>query len=141
MNKTLVSYFSASKVTKRKAEELAKEINGDLYEIIPKKPYTSEDLNWNNPQSRSSIEIKDKNFRPEIEEINININSYDTIYIGFPIWWAIAPNVIKTFMDKIDLSNKKIITFCTSRGSSLEPATKDLKATYPNANIENWRRL
>ena len=141
MNKTLVSYFSASGVTKRKANELASEVNGDLFEITPKQLYTDEDLNWNDSQSRSSIEIKDKTCRPEIEDITIDINSYDTIYVGFPIWWGIAPNVVKTFLDKIDLSNKKIITFCTSGGSSLNPATEDLKETYPNANIENGRRL
>lgn len=141
MNKTLVSYFSASGVTKRKANELASEVNGDLFEITPKQLYTDEDLNWNDSQSRSSIEIKDKNCRPEIEDITIDINSYDTIYIGFPIWWGIAPNVVKTFLDKIDLANKKIITFCTSGGSSLNPATEDLKETYPTANIENGRRL
>ena len=141
MSKVLVSYFSASGVTKRKAVELAKEVGGDLLEIVPKQIYTDEDLNWNNSDSRSSIEIKDKDLRPEIEDITININLYDTIYIGFPIWWGIAPNVVKSFMDKIDLSNKKIITFCTSGGSSLPPATKDLQETYPNANIENGRRL
>ena len=133
--------ISASGVTKRKAEDLAKEVNGDLFEIVPKEIYTDEDLNWNNSDSRSSIEIKDKNLRPEIEDITIDLNSYETIYVGFPIWWGIAPNVVKTFMDKIDLSNKRIITFCTSGGSSLPPATEDLQETYPNANIENGRRL
>ena len=141
MSKVLVSYFSASGVTKRKAEELAKEVNGDLFEIIPKQVYTSDDLNWTNSNSRTSIEIKDKELRPEIEEITIDVDSYDTIYIGFPIWWGIAPNVVKTFLDKIDLSNKKVITFCTSGGSSLPPATKDLQETYPNVSIENGRRL
>lgn len=141
MSKVLVSYFSASGITKRKAEIFAKEVEGDLFEIKPKQIYTDEDLNWNNSDSRSSIEIKDKNLRPEIEDITIDIDSYDIIYIGFPIWWGIAPNVVKTFMDKIDLSNKKIITFCTSGGSSLLPATEDLQETYPNANIENGRRL
>jgi len=141
MSKVLVSYFSASGVTKRKAEELAKDVNGDLYEIIPKQVYTDEDLNWNNSNSRSSIEIQNKDLRPEIADITIDLDSYDTIYVGFPIWWGIAPNVVKTFMDKIDLSNKKIITFCTSGGSSLPPATKDLQETYPNANIENGSRL
>ena len=141
MNKVLVSYFSASGVTKRKAEVLAKEVEGDLYEIIPKQIYTDDDLNWNNSNSRSSIEIKDKNLRPDIEDITIDLDAYETIYIGFPIWWGIAPNVVKTFMDKIDLSNKKIITFCTSGGSSLPPATQYLQETYPNAKIENGRRL
>ena len=123
------------------AEVLAKEVEGDLYEIIPKQIYTDDDLNWNNSNSRSSIEIKDKNLRPDIEDITIDLDAYETIYIGFPIWWGIAPNVVKTFMDKIDLSNKKIITFCTSGGSSLPPATQDLQETYPNAKIENGRRL
>ena len=141
MSKVLVSYFSATGVTKRKAEDLAKEVNGDFFEIIPKQIYTEEDLDWNNSDSRSSIEIKDKDLRPEIEDITINLDSYDIIYVGFPIWWGIAPNVVKTFMDKIDLSNKKIITFATSGGSSLPPATKDLQETYPNANIENGRML
>ena len=141
MSKILVSYFSASGVTRRKAEALAKEVNGDLFEIMPKQIYTDEDLNWHNSESRSSVEIKDINCRPEIEDITVDINSYDIIYIGFPIWWGIAPNVVKTFMDRIDLSNKKIITFCTSGGSSLTPATNDLQATYPSANIENGRRL
>ena len=141
MSKILVSYFSASGVTKRKAEALAQEVGGDLFEIMPKQIYTDADLNWTNETSRSSIEIKDKNCRPEINDINIDINSYDTIYIGFPIWWGIAPNVVKTFMDKIDLTNKKIITFCTSGGSPLDPATIDLQETYPNTNIESGRRL
>ena len=141
MSKVLVSYFSASGVTKRKAQELANEVNGDLFEIVPKQIYTDEDLNWNNEKSRSSIEIKDNNCRPEIADITIDIDSYDTIYVGFPIWWGIATNVIKSFLDKIDLFNKKIITFCTSGGSSLAPATKDLQETYQNANIESGRRL
>lgn len=137
MSKILISYFSASGVTRRKAKDLATKLNGDLYEITPKQLYTEDDLNWHNSNSRSSIEIKDKNCRPEIEDINIDINSYDTIYIGFPIWWGIAPNVVKTFIDKIDLTNKKIITFCTSGGSSLSPATEDLQETYSNLDIEN----
>lgn len=135
MSKILVSYFSASGVTKRVAQRIKEKTNGDIFEIIPKQIYTDEDLDWHNSESRSSIEIKDKTFRPEIENLNIDVSSYDIIYVGFPIWWGIAPNVVKTFLDNIDLSNKKIITFCTSGGSSLSPATEDLKETYPNANI------
>lgn len=141
MSKILVSYFSATGTTKMKAEKLAQEVNGDIFEIKPKQIYTDDDLNWSNQGSRSSVEMKDKNFRPEIEDITIDINSYDTIYIGFPIWWGVAPNIVKSFMDKIDLSNKKIITFCTSGGSSLTPATRDLQKTYPNVIIEEGRRL
>ncbi len=141
MNKTLVCYFSASGITRHKAKELANEVSGDLYEIIPKETYTDADLNWHDEDSRSSVEIKDSNCRPAIEDITIDVNNYNTIYIGFPIWWGIAPNVVKTFLDSIDLTNKRIITFCTSGGSPLEPATDDLQKTYPNANIESGRRL
>ena len=141
MNKTLVVYFSASGVTRIAAQTLATQLQADILEIIPKQRYTNEDLNWNNPSSRSSVEIKDLNCRPEIEDINVDTNSYDTIYVGFPIWWGIAPNVVKTFLDKVDLKNKKIITFCTSGGSSLEPATEDLKRTYSNVNIVSGKRM
>lgn len=137
----LIAYFSASGVTKNAAKKLSEEVSGTLYEIVPKELYTDEDLNWRNENSRSSIEIKDLNCRPEIEEINTNIDKYDTIYIGFPIWWGIAPNVVKTFLDKIDLTNKKIIVFCTSGGSSLQPAVDDLIKTYPNANIVAGKRI
>lgn len=141
MNKTLIVYFSASGVTKRAAQALATQLQSDILEIIPKQIYTNEDLNWNNPNSRSSIEIKDLNYRPEIEDINVDTNNYDTFYVLFPIWWWIAPNVVKTFLDKIDLTDKKIVTFCTSGGSPLEPATEDLKRTYPNINITSGRRI
>lgn len=141
MNKTLIVYFSASGVTKRAAQALATQLQSDILEIIPKQIYTDEDLNWNNPNSRSSIEIKDLNYRPEIEDIKVDINNYDTLYILFPIWWGIAPNVIKTFLDKIDLTNKKIVTFCTSGGSPLEPATEDLKRTYPGIYIISGKRV
>lgn len=141
MNKTLVVYFSVSGVTERAAQALATQLQSDILEIIPKQIYTDEDLNWNNPNSRSSIEIKDLNYRPEIEDIKVDINNYDTLYILFPIWWGVAPNVIKTFLDKIDLTNKKIVTFCTSGGSPLEPATEDLKRTYPGIYIISGKRV
>lgn len=141
MDKTLVVYFSASGVTKRDAQNLANVLKSDILEIIPKQRYTDKDLNWNNSNSRSSIEIKNLNYRPEIEDVNIQINNYRTIYIGFPIWWGIAPNVIKTFLDKFDLTNKKIITFCTSGGSPLEPTNEDLKKVYPNLDIVSSKRM
>lgn len=141
MNKTLIVYFSASWVTKRAAQALAIQLQSNILEIIPKQIYTNEDLNWNNPNSRSSIEIKDLNYRPEIEDINVDTNNYDTFYVLFSIWWGIVPNVVKTFLDKIDLTDKKIVTFCTSGGSPLEPATEDLKRTYPNINITSGRRI
>lgn len=137
----LVVYFSASGVTKKASEKLANEVNGKLYEIVPKELYTDDDLNWRDSNSRSSVEIKDLSFRPEIHDINIDVNLYDTIYVGFPIWWGIAPNVVKTFLDRIDLTNKRIIVFCTSGGSPLKPAVDDLIKTYPNANIEVLKRM
>lgn len=139
--KTLIAYFSASGTTKNAASRLAKEVNGDLYEIEPQEKYTAADLNWNDNNSRSSREIADPSSRPAIVEPTLDVNSYDTLYVGFPIWWGIAPNVVKTFLDKIDLNGKKIITFCTSGGSSLPPATEDLKKTYPTADIESGKRL
>lgn len=137
----LIAYFSASGITKSASEELASEVNGTLYEIVPKQIYTDDDLNWHDSNSRSSVEIKDLSFRPEIEDITIDVNAYDTIYVGFPIWWGIAPNVVKSFLDKIDLTNKNIIVFCTSGGSPLKPAVDDLIKTYPNANIEMGRKM
>lgn len=137
----LIAYFSASGVTKQAAQKLAQEVNGTLYEIVPKQKYTDADLNWHDDNSRSSVEIKDLNLRPEIEDVNINLDQFDTIYIGFPIWWGIAPNVVKTFLDKINLTNKKVIVFCTSGGSPLQPAVTDLNKIYPNANIEAGKRI
>ena len=97
MSKILVAYFSASGVTKNVAEKIASIVKGDLFEIEPKDKYTDEDLNWHNKQSRSSVEMKDKSSRPEIKENNLDISSYDTILIGFPIWWGVAPRVVNTF--------------------------------------------
>lgn len=126
---------------KRSSKKPAVEVNGTLYEIVPKEIYIEEDLNWRDQNSRSSIEIKDLFYRPEIEDIYINTNEYDTIYIGFPIWRGIAPNVVKTLLDKIHLTNKKINVFCTSGGSPLETAVEDLIKTYPTVNIEAGKRL
>lgn len=117
MSKTLVAYFSASGRTKKKAEKLAKGMNADLYEIKPVIPYTKADLNWMDKQSRSSIEMSDKSSRPEIVDDDAHIEQYDTIYVGFPIWWYIAPTIINTFLEKYDFANKKICLFATSGGS------------------------
>ena len=141
MNKNLIVYYSATGVTKNAATKLAREVEGDLLEIVPKELYNNSDLDWTNPNSRSSIEIKDNTCRPEIEDININLNNYQKIYLGYPIWWDLAPNVIKTFLDRIDLTGKEIITFCTSGGTSLDNSTKDLQNTYPNLQITKGHRL
>ena len=101
MSKILVTYFSASGVTKSVAKRLANIVNGDLYEIEPKERYTDEDLDWRNKQSRSSLEMKNNESRPEIILKNIDIDNYDTILIGFPIWWGIAPRVVNTFIESL----------------------------------------
>ena len=129
--KTLVAYFSASGVTKGAAQELAGIIGADLYEIVPEQLYTDADLDWRNKQSRSSIEMADKNSRPVIKDGGkIDLSKYDVVYVGFPIWWYTAPTIINTFLEVNDFTGKTIVPFATSGGSTIEKACKDLKATY-----------
>ena len=114
MSKVLVAYFSASGVTKKVAEELAKVEKADLFEIVPETLYTSEDLDWRNQQSRSTVEMKDLNCRPAITGQVENMGQYDVVFVGFPIWWGREPSVVDTFLDAYDFSGKKIVPFCTS---------------------------
>lgn len=123
----LVAYFSATGTTKRVAENLAKATGGDLYEIKPVKAYTNADLNWHNNNSRTSVEMNDPKSRPEIVTGDLAIENYDTIYLGFPIWWGTAPKVVHTFLEKYDFSGKKIIIFATSGSSGLGNTTNTLK--------------
>ncbi len=139
MNKVLVAYFSASGVTARLAKKIAEVTNGDLYEIKPKVPYTSADLDWMDKNSRSSIEMNDKSSRPEIIDDLENVSNYDTVFIGFPIWWYIAPTIVNTFLEKYDFSGKKIITFATSGGSDMGKSLDNLKSSCPNAIFVNGR--
>ena len=125
--KTLVAYFSATGTTKRLAENLAKVTDADLYEIKPIKPYTSADLNWYDSNSRSSVEMKDHSSRPAIVSDNFSVSEYDTIYLGFPIWWYIAPTIVNTFLECHDFSNKKIILYATSGGSGFGKTVDNLK--------------
>lgn len=125
--KILVAYFSATGTTKKVAENLAKATNGDLYEIKPEISYTDDDLNWTNKNSRSSVEMSDHNSRPNIKNDNFSISEYDLIYLGFPIWWYIAPTIVNTFLEKHDFSNKKIILFATSGGSGFGKTIQNLK--------------
>lgn len=118
-NKTLVAVFSASGVTKRVGEEIARIAGGDFYEIVPKEKYTSADLDWMNKKSRSSMEMNDPSARPAIAGDVPDMSSYDTVIVGFPIWWGVAPRIIETFLESCDLSGKKIIPFCTSGGSGV----------------------
>ncbi len=141
MNKILISYFSASGVTKNVAEKISSIVNGDLFEIEPVNKYTSADLDWTNKQSRSSIEMNDKSSRPEIKEKVNNINDYDTVLIGFPVWWYTAPTIINTFIEENNLENKKVYIFVTSGGSGVDESFNDLKSTYPNIDFVSGKRL
>ena len=117
--KTLVAVFSASGVTKRVGKEIARISGGDFFEIIPREIYTSDDLNWSNKNSRSSLEMNDPSARPEIVNAVQDMESYDTVIIGFPIWWGVAPRIIETFLESYDFSGKTIVPFCTSGGSGV----------------------
>lgn len=124
---TLVAYFSASGTTKQLADRLAKISNADLYEIKPQKSYTREDLDWMNKKSRSSVEMSDHNSRPLLADKDAQIEQYDTIFVGFPIWWYIAPTIINTFLEAYDFSGKKVVLFATSGGSRFGKTVDNLK--------------
>ena len=141
MGKLLVAYFSASGVTKKKAEMIAEITKADIYEIAPKVLYTKDDINWMDKKSRSSIEMNDKKFRPELADKNANIASYDTIILGFPIWWYVAPTNINAFLESYDFSGKKIILFATSGGSGFGNTVKELIPSAPDANIVEGKIL
>jgi len=131
MKKTLVAYFSATGNTKAAAEKLATEFNADLFEIAPEQPYTAADLDWKDKQSRSTIEMNDKSSRPAIKGTCDNIADYDTVWIGFPVWWYTAPTIINTFIEAHDLSGKVLNVFATSGGSDVVESAADLKKAYP----------
>ncbi|MDE5995349.1 MAG: NAD(P)H-dependent oxidoreductase [Eubacterium sp.] len=142
MSKKLVAYFSASGVTANAAKILAKAAEADLYEIKPEIPYTSEDLNWMDKNSRSSVEMKDKAYRPAIADKNAKIEDYDVIFIGFPIWWYVAPTIINTFLESYNFSEKTIVLFATSGGSSFGKTAQELKPSVSStANIIEGRLL
>ncbi len=140
MSKILVSYFSASGTTKRVAEKVATAINGDLFEIEPKKKYTEEDLDWTNKQSRSSIEMNE-NIKPEIVSKVSNLDDYDTIVLAFPIWWYKEPTIIDKFLEENDMNGKKIYVFVTSGSSSIDSTYKNLKNNFPNLNFISGKRF
>ncbi len=127
MSKILVAYFSASGVTKKAAENLAQAAGADLYEIKPAVPYTKDDLNWMDKKSRSSVEMNDKSSRPAIADSDAEISQYDTIFLGFPIWWYVAPTIVNSFLESYDFSGKRIILFATSGGSGFGKTAAGLK--------------
>ena len=139
MSKKLVAYFSASGVTRCYAEKLAKAANADLFEIKPSVPYTSADLNWQNSNSRSSVEMKNPDSRPEIAEKLSDMDSYNTVFVGFPIWWYVAPTIIDTFVDSYDFSGKTVIPFATSGGSGMGKTADVLRKVCPDADIRDGK--
>ena len=135
MSKKLVAYFSASGTTAAVAENLAKAAGADLYEIKPAVAYTRADLNWQDKNSRSSVEMRDKSSRPELADTNANIAEYDTIFVGFPVWWYVAPTIINSFLEAYDFSGKKVVLFATSGGSGFGKAVSGLQPSAPKAEI------
>jgi flavodoxin len=141
MSKTLVAYFSASGVTAGKAKKLADKLGADICEIRPVTEYSNADLDWLNKRSRSTVEMNDPESRPEIQELDHDLSGYEEIHIGFPIWWYTAPRIINTFLESADFTGKKIHLFATSGGSGIDRAVKDLKAQYPELDIEDGKMM
>ena len=135
MSKKLIAYFSASGTTAAVAKNLARAAKADLYEIRPETPYTSDDLNWQNKNSRSSVEMRDKSSRPALADTDAHIEEYDTVFIGFPIWWYVAPTIINSFLEQYDFTGKKIVLFATSGGSGFGKAVAGLQPSAPGATI------
>lgn len=141
MNKNLVCYFSATGTTKEVAEKIASIINADLFAIEPVNKYTSEDLDWTNKQSRSSIEMADETSRPAIKNKVVNITEYQNVVIGFPVWWYKEPTIIDTFIEENELSNKQVYVYVTSGGSTVDGSIESLRQKYSNLNFVSGKRL
>ena len=137
MSKTLVAYFSASGVTARAAKEMAQAVGADLYEIRPLEPYTDADLNWMDKKSRSTLEMNDPSCRPAIAEPVENMAQYDTVFVGFPVWWYVEPRIVDTFLEGYDFSGKTLIPFATSGGSGIGKAEKSMQDHCPKAS---WKQ-
>lgn len=140
-NEILVAYFSATGTTKRVAEKIAELTGADLYEIVPANPYSSADLNWHDNNSRSTKEMDDPNVRPEIGSIDISLDQYKTIYLGYPIWWGDAPRIMATFVEKYNFDGKKVIPFCTSGGSGIGRSSSNLGNLAGSGSFANGERL
>ena len=136
--KILVAVFSASGVTKKVGKEIARIVDGDFFEIVPKEIYTDDDLNWMNKQSRSSVEMNDPSARPEIAGTVSDMDSYNKVIVGFPIWWGVAPRIIETFLESYDFSGKTVIPFCTSGGSGVGRSDEELHKNV-KGNVE-WKK-
>ncbi|MGN0442016.1 MAG: flavodoxin [Acutalibacteraceae bacterium] len=138
--KALVVYFSCTGNTKAVAEKISELTGADLYEIVPADPYTDEDLNYNNDNCRANREMDDPDARPAIGSEAIDVSGYDTVFIGYPIWWGTMPRIINTFLDAYDLSDKTVMPFCTSGGSGISKSVSDMKAQEPDADIRDGLR-
>ena len=141
MSKVLVAYFSASGVTAKAAAKLAKAAGAELFEIVPERVYTKADLNWQDKNSRSSVEMNDRSSRPAIKSRVDNMEQYDVVFVGFPIWWYREPSIIDTFMESSDFSGKMIVPFCTSGGSGLGSTSQNLQALAKDAKVIEGKRL
>ena len=139
--KTLVAYFSASGTTKMVANRLAGAIGADIFEIEAKIPYSNQDLDWTNKNSRSSLEMNDLSSRPEVAKKVSNMERYDKIFVGFPIWWYVAPTIINSFLEQYDLSGKTIVPFATSGGSGMGETNKHLAPSCKGAVLKDGKRF
>lgn len=135
MSRKLVAYFSAGGTTRKRAEELAEKTGADIYEIRPANPYSNMDLDWTNNQTRTSVEMNDPDSRPPLAEHFEGLDGYDSVYIGFPIWWYTAPHIINSFIEDQDMKGKKIALFATSGGSSIKKALEDLSSLYKDLDF------
>ena len=132
--KTLIAYFSATGTTRKQAERMARLSGADLFEIKPETPYTDADLDWRDSASRSSVEMHDPKSRPAFVKSLENLDKYDTVYIGYPVWWYVAPHIVNNFIESYDLKGKRVIPFATSGGSTVEETEEQLKKDYPDLN-------
>ncbi|MBQ7565557.1 MAG: flavodoxin [Oscillospiraceae bacterium] len=141
MKKALVAYFSASGVTAKVAATLAEAIGAELYEIKPETPYTKSDLNWMDQNSRSTVEMQDRACRPPLADTAANVGGCDVVFVGFPVWWYREPSVIDTFMESYDFTGKTVVPFCTSGGSDIGDAGRNMQSLAPGAKVEKGRRF
>lgn len=141
MSKTLVAYFSASGTTAKVAKKMAEAIGADLFEIKPETPYTGADLNWQNKNSRSSVEMNDRSSRPAIAVKAADMPQYDVVFVGFPVWWYREPSIIDTFMESYDFAGKTVIPFATSGGSGLGDSAANMQKLAKGAKVVNGKRF
>ena len=139
--KTLVAYFSATGTTKASALKIQEAVKGDLFEIEPVEKYSDADLDWSSKTSRSTVEMQDKAFRPPVKNKVENLRDYDTVIIGFPVWWYVAPSIINTFIEENNLEGKKVYLFCTSGGSKIDKCLEELQKSYPALNFVSGKTM